>query len=361
MSLGNLGDERFSHGQIASILSPKIQQLIILPTEKCNFRCTYCYEDFQIGKMKEAVQLSIERFITRRVSELTHLSIDWFGGEPLVAKKVVLRLASHASRLCQDQGVSFRGGLTTNAYLLEPDLFAELVSYDQRFYQITFDGWEEGHDVLRKRADGGGTFDRIWRNVLATRANPEAFTIQFRIHVRRDNLPSLETLIDNIAREFGADPRYVLDFEHLRDLGGEGGKSVDRPLSRSEVSDIESVLRARYALVVAQAAAVTAGASARTARQPLPDPTQPEPGGADPYICYAAKPNSLLIRADGRIGKCTVALTDDRNTVGSINPDGTVSIDNAQLRPWVRGLSTLDPKALECPLGGMAHAVGRGA
>lgn len=349
----NLGDERYPHSQIAGILSPKIQQLIILPTEKCNFRCTYCYEDFQIGKMKEPVQLAIERFIERRVPELTHLAIDWFGGEPLVARKVVLRLASHASRLCNAHGVTLRGGLTTNAYLLVPDLFAELVSYDQRFYQITFDGWEESHDALRKLADGGGTFDRIWRNVLATRASTEGFTIQFRIHVRRDNLESLETLLDNIADAFGDDPRYILDFEHLRNLGGEGGKSVERPLSLTELREVEAELRARYDARVAKAQAARNVPADTAPKGPV---SAQGPIGGEQYICYAAKPNSLLIRADGRVGKCTVALTDDRNTIGSINPDGTVSIDNARLQPWVRGLSTLDQKALECPLGGMARA-----
>jgi uncharacterized protein len=358
-----LGDERFSHNQIASILSPKMQQLIILPTEKCNFRCTYCYEDFLIGKMKESVQLALERFMERRIPELAHLSIDWFGGEPLLAKKVVLRLASYASRLCNEHGVSLHGGMTTNAYLLVPELFEELLSYDQRFFQITLDGWEEAHDVLRRRADGGGTFDRIWANLLATRASAENFNILIRIHVRRDNHASLETLLDNIARSFGGDSRYSLDFEHLRNLGGEGGKSVDRPLSLDELREIELVLRARYDAAVA---ALPAPSS------PVPEQARPQiassslgevnggPGG-DPYICYAAKPNSLLIRADGRIGKCTVALNDDRNTIGRINEDGTVSVDNALLRPWLRGLSDLDAGALQCPLGGMASLAAAGA
>jgi uncharacterized protein len=357
-----LGDERFSHNQIASILSPKMQQLIILPTEKCNFRCTYCYEDFLIGKMKEPVQLALERFMTRRIPELSHMSISWFGGEPLLAKKVVLRLSAFASRLCKEHDVALHGGMTTNAYLLNFELFEELLSYDQRFFQITLDGWEGEHDVLRRRADGGGTFDRIWGNLLATRASAEAFDIQIRIHVRRDNHASLETLVDNIAQSFGGDPRYTLDFEHLRNLGGEGGKSVERPMSLAELRDIEPILRARYDGAVA--------ALPGRARAPAPAPA-PEQGqvqvfsssmgevsggnGGDPYICYAAKPNSLLIRADGRIGKCTVALNDDRNTIGRINEDGTVSVDNALLRPWLRGLSNLDPGALQCPLGGMAQ------
>jgi hypothetical protein len=116
-------DNLFSRNQIAGVLTPRFQQLIILPTEKCNFRCTYCYEDFLIGKVKEPVLVGIERFLGRRIPELKELALDWFGGEPLMAKNVVLRIAAHAFRRCQDNGVSFRGGLTTNAYVLTPALF----------------------------------------------------------------------------------------------------------------------------------------------------------------------------------------------------------------------------------------------
>ena len=71
------------------------------------------------------------------------------------------------------------------------------------------------------------------------------------------------------------------------------------------------------------------------------------------YICYAAKANSLLIRSDGRIGKCTVALDDDRNTIGRICEDGTIELDNLKLRPWLRGLDDLSVSALACPLSGL--------
>lgn len=55
----DLGNEHFTHGQIAATIRRDAQQLIILPTEKCNFRCTYCYEDFLISKMKEPVQIGV--------------------------------------------------------------------------------------------------------------------------------------------------------------------------------------------------------------------------------------------------------------------------------------------------------------
>jgi uncharacterized protein len=69
-----------------------------------------------------------------------------------------------------------------------------------------------------------------------------------------------------------------------------------------------------------------------------------------PYICYAAKPNSLLIRSNGRIGKCTVAFDDQRNDIGQINPDGTITVDNEKLQPWIRGLGTLELLDVGCPI-----------
>lgn len=60
-------------------------RFIILPTEKCNFRCLYCYEDFKIGKMSLEVQDDIIEFVKRNVSDFTGVDIRWFGGEPLLA------------------------------------------------------------------------------------------------------------------------------------------------------------------------------------------------------------------------------------------------------------------------------------
>ena len=68
----------------------------MLPTEQCNFRCTYCYEKF-IGKFfsKENIN-SIKMLISKRASELKQLRIGWFGGEPLLAKKIVYEISEHA-------------------------------------------------------------------------------------------------------------------------------------------------------------------------------------------------------------------------------------------------------------------------
>ncbi|MFF7227918.1 hypothetical protein [Streptomyces sioyaensis] len=68
--------------------------------------------------------------------------------------------------------------------------------------------------------------------------------------------------------------------------------------------------------------------------------------------CYAARANSLVIRAGGRVGKCTVALTDPANTIGRLRPDGTLRIDNGRLSPWLRGWTSRDRSAVSCPYAG---------
>lgn len=355
--------------QVAQAISPRLQELILLPTEKCNLRCTYCYEDFKIGRMSETTQRSIELYLEQRVPQLTHLRFSWFGGEPLVAKGVLLRLSRFAADLCERHGVEFLGGLTTNAYHLDVQTFVDLLACGQNFYQITLDGWREKHDEVRRFANGRGSFDRIWANLIELKSVDADFEILLRIHVRRDNIDSLPMLIEKVAEEFGGDPRFRLDFEHLRDLGGEGGKTIIDGVSYEELGSIEQPLRelyykatrSKHALddaVVAErresdAVFVEAKASGESAgSQRLADLTA---GG--PYICYASKPNSLLIRADGRIGKCTVALNDRRNDIGHLNPDGTLAIDNPKLRPWIRGFEHLDEDVLGCPLAGLPGAL----
>ncbi len=366
----------FTYPQIAAAISPQIQELILLPTEKCNFRCTYCYEDFELGKMSEVTQHAIEQFIDRRVPNLKALNFSWFGGEPLVAKEIVLRLSKYAKQRCAEYGVTFAGGLTTNAYVLDKALAQELIDLNQDFFQITLDGWKDAHDVLRKRADGRGTFDVIWQNLKNMKSIPAQFEVVVRVHVRRDNQENLEILMREYAKDFFDDDRFRLDFQHLRDLGGEGGKTIIDGVTLDQLPAIEQRLRqiaigevrrlrtgnetsdtATSDLVSAQIdstvvieKAANAGESAGSQRAGA------QTEGA-PYICYAAKPNSLLIRSNGRIGKCTVAFDDDRNDLGYLDDDGKIVINNQKLQPWIRGLGTLDTHVTGCPIEGMPNDV----
>ena len=366
----------FTHRQINAATTPTHQKLTLFPTEKCNFRCTYCYEDFEIGRMSEQLQRSVELLVERRISSLKELQFSWFGGEPLLAKDVVLRLMRHAKRTCDDHGVRFLSGMTTNAYLLDFSLAEELLSYNQDFYQITLDGVGDEHDKLRRRADGAGTFDRIWDNLKAMKQLAGKFDCLIRIHVRRDNIENLELLMAEIQQEFGRDRRFRMDFQHLRNMGGEGGRTGVAQLTLNEMEGVKRhlldvyrkadpnfvatpPLKSTVAVIAPEGGAVT-----RQAPAPLPESAGSrrlsEVSNTEPYMCYAAKPNNLLIRANGRIGKCTVALDDTRNDLGYLAADGSIVIDQDKHKLWFRGLETLDLGTAGCPLHGMPKYEGKG-
>jgi len=320
--------------------------------------------------MSEETQRAIELFIDNRIDGLGLLKFSWFGGEPLVAKDVVLRLSRYAKQKCDEHGVKFQGGLTTNAYVLDQELATELISLNQDFFQITLDGWKEAHDVLRQRADGRGTFDVIWKNLLGLKALDLKFEVCVRVHVRRDNIENLEILMREFALAFQGDKRFYLDFQHLRDMGGDGGKTIDKPVSLMELPKIEAPLRASYRRALQELRGQSQGTDEEKNSHAADEPpvlekanNSGESAGSqraservigEPFICYAAKPNSLLIRSNGRIGKCTVAFNDDRNDLGKLQADGAIAIDNKKLQEWIRGIGSLSLSDTGCPVSKMS-------
>ncbi|HVR98040.1 MAG TPA: radical SAM protein, partial [Thermoanaerobaculia bacterium] len=96
-----MGIPLVSIGRLARLVDPRALELIILPTEKCNFRCTYCYEDFAVGRMKPVIVESVKELIRRRAGDLDTLCLSWFGGEPLLARDIVLDVSTFAAELAR--------------------------------------------------------------------------------------------------------------------------------------------------------------------------------------------------------------------------------------------------------------------
>ena len=165
--------------------------LIILPTEACNFRCTYCYETFENKKMPRPVVTGIKSLIDRRGADLDELDISWFGGEPLLALDVITEISKHALDVAKTEGFAFRSGMTTNGYFLDQDRFAQCLNHKIDFFQISLDGNSDEHNASRKLASGGGTFDRIWSNLIAMKGTSAEFDVLLRLHYTMENFISI--------------------------------------------------------------------------------------------------------------------------------------------------------------------------
>jgi uncharacterized protein len=321
--------------RFAPLVSTRRLDLIVLPTEQCNFRCRYCYEDFAIGRMKPALVDGLKRLIRRRAPTLDWLHVNWFGGEPLLARDVVCDVTALARDESRVNGVAFSSGASTNAYFLTPDVAAELVDAGVTDFQVTLDGPPAVHDTRRLLASGRGTFERIWSNLVAIRRSDVDLRIKLRVHFDAASVPWLRDFVQGLRTELLADPRFDVHFKALERLGGENDELI-------ELLDFERGRALKHELAEVAGTTTAAPTASR-----VPD---------DEAVCYAARPNALVVRADGRLAKCTVALSDDRNDVGRLRADGTIELDPVKLAPWLRGLGSLDPAALGCPLAGMPAA-----
>ncbi|MBL8860805.1 MAG: radical SAM protein [Planctomycetes bacterium] len=320
-------------------LSNRYLGLTLMPTEACNFRCTYCYEDFALGRMTPPVVRGVKNLLAARAPQLDTLHLSWFGGEPLLAVDIVEDIQRHVLALARENpGLRARSSMTTNAWRLERGLFEQLVGLGVNEFQISFDGPEEIHDQKRRRLDGKGTFARIWSNVLAMRDSDLCFRVILRVHVDGENLEAMFGFVDGLKAEFGADPRFGIFLKPLSRYGGPNDAALPILRTAAEFRRFDELNVHAY------------GSQGR-------DHIRGAGGSASPEVCYAAKGNSHVVRADGRLCKCTVALEHPANTVGRLHEDGTVAIDAARARPWMRGVFSGIEAELLCPLVGLDAAL----
>ena len=314
-----------SRTDLSEALSSKILELILLPTEECNFRCIYCYEDHVPGRMSNATVAGIKRLIERRMDDLQFLRLSWFGGEPLIAADILFEIGEFANKQCDARGVILAGDVTTNGFMLAPATMSRLVAAKHQQFFVSLAGAREVHDRLRPLVSGKGTFDRIWRNLTELRDSSLDFTIDLRLHFGPDIIPC-EALCREVNDAFGDDGRFTVSLQRIADLGG------------ANTGTFDTVAPEDARAIVWHLASL------------LPDVQVSNLYPKKHPICCAARPNNMIIRTDGRLSRCACQLNDHRNFVGSIDADGHLALDQKQLNPWFKGYNSFDGNMLACPV-----------
>lgn len=308
--------------------APNILGLTIMPTEKCCCRCDYCYEDFAIGRMPHSIQEGIITLLRNKAPKLQALTINWFGGEPLMAKDIIYSISKKVVTLCREYSIAYTANMTTNAYLLDKNCFERLVSLGISNYQITLDGTEHIHDQARKRVDGGGTFNTIMSNLKAIKTTTAKATIILRLHYRPNTWESVLELIDDLKKDLLDDDRFQVIFRPVNKMGGKNDKKLILCENREDKNWIEKQLLKRLF-------------------GELPTKVTLK----EFHVCYASKANHLVIRANGSLAKCTVALSHPTNDIGHISKDGKLHIKQERFRKWLVGFQTGNIEQLSCPAG----------
>ena len=327
---------------IAAVLK-KCHGLIIMPTEKCNFRCTYCYESFERGRMSPRAAEAVSKAIKRIARTAGSFSLGFFGGEPLICHDLVRRFSSEAFEILQNRNLPYAASISTNGALLTPARFEQLIDVGVVSYQISVDGPRDLHDTRRITIKGDGTFDRIVENLTAMAETEVPFSCVIRCNSHeRDYNQLLSLFLEQELSFVRNDPRFTVDLQRI----WESNRREIRP--QRDTSCMSQLIKHLDYYTLNRHLEEMGINTIPYSRMPT------ILGNA----CYAGKPNWFIIGPNLTLYKCTVAFDNEKNKVGKVTLDGTLVVDESKNQLWTESNALTDSGCSGChykiPCGGIA-------
>lgn len=181
-----------------------VQHLRLNVTENCNLDCTYCYERVSNIYAKkrimgwEVAKKAIDEFLAiTKANQQKHISIRFFGGEPLLNWKVVKQSIDYAkSQVDEDTHLNFI--INTNGTLLNQEI-AKVLAENRVSIALSLDGVGDSHDKTRKYINGKGSFGVIDKNIDILAENQCQFNLS--VVCTDNNYPYLHDLIDYLKEK----------------------------------------------------------------------------------------------------------------------------------------------------------------
>lgn len=272
--------------------------LTILPTERCNLVCNYCFEkNKQQIDMHNIIQKHVISFIQKYPSET--YSITWFGGEPLLRIDIIEKILSNLRAISNKRMINH--SLITNATLLNERTFELFKKFPLSNIQITLDGKRETHDSIRCFNNQTGTFDLIKKNIVEFSKRFPKTHISLRINISKSNSEEFIDLYLEMVHLFQMNgiSNYNIYPGFLKNFGSNKNDLIF--FNNSDKIQFYSILRKNGISYHGIPKKITKG-------------------------CIANINSSLIIGADGALYKCWEHIGIMRNIIGNINNSDQINI-----------------------------------
>ncbi len=200
----------------------RVMNVSVIVNLHCNFRCRYCYEGNQKGSsfMSEETADQLIAFIKKRFQpDMTRLTLDFYGGEPLLSVGLIRYITGGLKPFIENQGAVFEMTLVTNGSLLTPKIVERLLPLGLKRAKITIDGPPEIHNYFRPYRSGRASFDTIIHNVKQC-AN--LIKIGLNGNFTRKNYRQFPALFDHLeAHHLTPEKIYRLSFSPVLQVNDE--------------------------------------------------------------------------------------------------------------------------------------------
>lgn len=181
-------------------------------TITCNMGCPYCFEfvkpnkTLKDSKVIDDMMWYLQQLVEKApVKKWANFSVAWYGGEPLINKKLIKELSPRLIAFCEKNDIdNYDAQIITNGILLDADAWKILQDAEVKHLQVTIDGTKETHNVYRPLKSGGENYEKILRNIAL---KPDDFTIAIRVNTDKKVAANFEEFFDNLE-EYGIWPQH---------------------------------------------------------------------------------------------------------------------------------------------------------
>lgn len=276
-------------------------QMIINPTQECNFKCWYCYESHSQGRMSEETMGRIKRYVERLAKEkvIKSFHLAWFGGEPLLYfDEVVYPLSMAIKEIMAEHHLPFRNSITTNGFLIDKNRINKFRKIDLNFFQITIDGDAESHNKTRNNR-GEPSFAIILNNITTLCEEDSGNKITLRINytdkIIQKDFGAILSVIPEKVRD-----QITVNFQRVWQTKTKETKTKDgnNPYLINAIEAVRNL-----------------GFNSSIATEYKVSPKQ---------MCYADRFYYSHINYDGRVYKCTARDYKPENQLGELTATGQI-------------------------------------
>lgn len=171
-----------------------LQRMWLSLTYKCNMNCVYCYEKENTynknKKMTKAVAKEcIDYFLKYVNKKSNNITVNFFGGEPLLNKDVFLYATEYIISRWDNNDKKIKFILTTNGTLLDGDIIEVIRKYNMTV-NLSIDGNRITQNNNRRLINGQDSFDLVMSNI--SKLLEACNNVVARVTVTKTNIRNLK-------------------------------------------------------------------------------------------------------------------------------------------------------------------------
>jgi uncharacterized protein len=271
--------------------------ITITPTMKCNFSCSYCFQNANnLSSMTKETEDVLHNFFRDNLKDKKVVNVTWFGGEPLLDMGVLERLSEHANLLSKEYGFEFLQSIISNGYLLKKKYVDRLNKLGISNIQITLDGIEDIHNETRPLRGGYGSYEQIMKNLPYAAKHLD---VNIRINVNKKNADHLEDLLlelddRGLKKSIAINLALTNNVTEFSDAFGDGFLSIEE-YSRIYIEFYRKALEMGFDFNIYPKTST--------------------------YGCAAVHKNGYMFSSDGYMFNCWNEMGDNSRSTGKYTPE----------------------------------------